>query len=55
MSMKRYKPEQIITLLGQIEVEIATGRPLPKPASPPNGQNVNRLKRPRHRFRPVSL
>jgi len=27
--MKRYKPEQIITLLRQIEVEIANGKTTP--------------------------
>ncbi len=32
MPMKRYKPEQIVTLLRQIEVETATGRPHRKPA-----------------------
>jgi len=32
MSMKRYKPEQIITLLRQIEVEIANGKTTRKPA-----------------------
>jgi hypothetical protein len=26
MSIKRYKPEQIVTLLRQIEVEIANGK-----------------------------
>jgi hypothetical protein len=26
MSIKRYKPAQIVTLLGQIEVEIANGK-----------------------------
>ncbi len=37
MSIKRYKPEQIVTLLRQIEVEIANGKtpplrpPLPRP------------------------
>ena len=30
MSMKRYKPEQIITLLRQIEVEIANGKTTPE-------------------------
>ena len=30
MSMKRYKPEQIITLLWQIEVEIANGKTAPQ-------------------------
>lgn len=29
MLMKRYKPEQIITLLRQIEVEIANGKTTP--------------------------
>jgi len=28
MSTKRYKPEQIVNLLRQIEVEIANGKPL---------------------------
>jgi putative transposase len=32
MPMKRYKPEQIVTLLRQIEVEIANGKPPHKPA-----------------------
>ena len=30
MSMKRYKPEQIVTLLRQIEVEIANGKTTPQ-------------------------
>ena len=29
MPMKRYKPEQIVTLLRQIEVEIANGKTTP--------------------------
>jgi hypothetical protein len=29
MSMKRYKPEQIVTLLRQVEVEIANGKTTP--------------------------
>ncbi len=31
MSKKRYKPEQIVTLLRQIEVEIANGKTTPQP------------------------
>ncbi len=44
MSMKRYKPEQIITLLRQIEVEIANGKTTPQagPRQLTNGQNTNR-------------
>jgi hypothetical protein len=43
MSMKRYKPEQIITLLRQIEVEIVNGKTTPASRpSPANGQNANR-------------
>lgn len=30
MSTKRYKPEQIVTLLRQIEVEIANGKTTPQ-------------------------
>jgi putative transposase len=30
MPMKRYKPEQIIALLRQIEVEIANGKTIPQ-------------------------
>ena len=30
MPMKRYKPEQIVNLLRQIEVEIANGKPTPQ-------------------------
>jgi putative transposase len=30
MPMKRYKPEQIVTLLRQIEVEIANGKTTPQ-------------------------
>ncbi len=30
MPMKRYKPEQIVSLLRQIEVEIATGKTTPQ-------------------------
>jgi hypothetical protein len=30
MPMKRYKPEQIVASLGQIEVEIANGKPTPR-------------------------
>ena len=30
MPMKRYKPEQIVTLLRQIEVEIANGKSTPQ-------------------------
>jgi transposase-like protein len=30
MSIKRYKPEQIVTLLRQIEVEIARGKTTPQ-------------------------
>ena len=32
MPMKKYKPEQIVTLLRQIEVEIANERPPHRPA-----------------------
>ena len=32
MPMKRYKAEQIVTLLRQIEVGIANGKPTRKPA-----------------------
>jgi len=32
MPMKKYKPEQIVTLLRQIEVEIANGKTTHKPA-----------------------
>ena len=30
MAMKRYKPEQIVTVLRQIEVEIANGKTTPQ-------------------------
>ncbi len=30
MSIKRYKPEQVVTLLRQIEVEIANGKTTPQ-------------------------
>ena len=30
MPMKKYKPEQIVTLLRQIEVEIANGKTIPQ-------------------------
>ena len=30
MSTKRYKPEQIVNLLRQIEVEVANGKPTPQ-------------------------
>lgn len=30
MPMKRYKPEQVVTLLRQIEVGIANGKPTPQ-------------------------
>jgi len=42
--MKRYKPEQIIALLRQIEVEIANGKTTPQagPRHLTNGQNANR-------------
>ncbi len=30
MSIKRYKPEQIVTLLRQFEVEIANGKTAPQ-------------------------
>ena len=30
MAIKRYKPEQIVTLLRQIEVGIANGKPTPQ-------------------------
>jgi len=32
MPIKRYRPEQIVTLLRQIEVEIADGKTARKPA-----------------------
>ncbi len=32
MSMKRYKPEQIVNLLRKIEVEIANGKTTPQAA-----------------------
>jgi len=35
MPMKRYKAEQIVTLLRQIEVGIANGKPTRKPARKP--------------------
>jgi hypothetical protein len=35
MPMKRYKPEQIVTMLRQIEVSIANGKNTPKPARKP--------------------
>jgi hypothetical protein len=35
MPMKRYKPEQIVTLLRQVEVEIASGKTTPSPAGTP--------------------
>ena len=35
MPIKRFKPEQIVTLLRQIEVEIANGRLLRRPARMP--------------------
>jgi hypothetical protein len=34
MTMKKYKPEQIVTLLRQVEVE-PTGKPHRKPAKKP--------------------
>ena len=30
MSIKRYKPEEIVTLLRQIEVDIGRGKPTPQ-------------------------
>ena len=30
MSFQRYKPEQIVTVLRQIEVQIANGKPAPQ-------------------------
>jgi len=30
MSTKRYKPEQVVNLLRQIEVEVANGKPTPQ-------------------------
>jgi hypothetical protein len=35
MSIRRYKPEQIVTLLRQIEVEIANGKTTPQAAKKP--------------------
>ena len=36
MSTKRYKPEQVVNILRQIEVELANGKTTPKSnASPP--------------------
>ena len=35
MPMKKYKPEQIVTLLRQIEVESPTEKPPRKPARKP--------------------
>jgi hypothetical protein len=32
MPMKKHKPEQIVALLRQIEVEIANGKSTPQPA-----------------------
>jgi len=32
MSMKKYKPEQIVTLLRQVEVEITNGKTTPQTA-----------------------
>ena len=38
MSIKRYKPEQIVNLLRQIEVEIANGKTTPQ-AGPRGGDH----------------
>jgi hypothetical protein len=35
MPLKRYKPDQIVTMLRQIEVGIANEEPLHKPAKKP--------------------
>jgi hypothetical protein len=35
MPIKRYKKEQIVTMLRQIEVSIANEKPPPKPAKKP--------------------
>ena len=35
MSIEKNKPEQIVTVPRQIEVQIATGRRCPKPAKKP--------------------
>jgi hypothetical protein len=35
MPMKKYKPEQIVTLLRQVEVELANGKTTHKPAKKP--------------------
>ena len=40
MPMKRFKPEQIVNLLRQIEVEIANGKTTRKPAR--NRKSPNR-------------
>jgi len=39
MPIKRYKPEQIVTMLRQIEVSIANGKTHPKPAKKPRSQS----------------
>jgi putative transposase len=33
MAVKKYKPEQIVTLLRQIELGIANGKPTPQPCN----------------------
>ena len=35
MSIKKYKPEQIITVLRQIEVQIANGKKVPQACKEP--------------------
>ena len=35
MSIRKYKPEQIVTVLRQIEVQIANGKTARKPARKP--------------------
>ena len=48
MSTKRYKPEQVVNILRQIEVEIANGKmtpirpPLPRPPAADEFSGVNR-------------
>jgi len=40
MAMKKYKLEQIVTLLQQIEVEIASGSPPHNPAGMPRSRRT---------------
>ena len=35
MPMRNYKPDQIVTLLRQIEVELANGKKTPQACDPP--------------------